>query len=94
MVDPVMVARARRSGVKIKKSGGVSASDLKKAIRYGISKINVDTDLRMIFTTAMREFYKKHPGDVNPRDALGYARDEMQKNIEKHMYIFGSVGKR
>lgn len=90
MVDNAIVEKAIEYGVKVSKFQGVDINDLKKAIKFGINKINVDTDLRLVFTTAMREFMKKHPEDFNPRDALGFAMNEMQKNVEKHIEIFGS----
>lgn len=92
MVDMAIVKKAELFGLKIEKSKGVSEDDLRKAIKLGISKINIDTDLRIVFTTAMREFMKKHPSDFNPRDALGFAIEEMQKNAEKHIKVFGSEG--
>ena len=67
--------------------------DLRKAVKLGISKINVDTDLRIVFTTAMREFMARHISDVDPRHALVFAKKAMQKNVEKHLRIFGSGGK-
>ncbi len=94
MVDPQTVRKAKHYGLKIEKYRGVKEEDLRKAIRMGISKINVDTDLRLVFTSAMREFLKKHSRSINPREALAYARKEMQKSVEKHLRIFGSVGKK
>ncbi len=93
MVDLRLVEKARRYGVKIARSQGVAERDLRKAIQLGISKINVDTDLRIVFTTAMHASLEKRPRDVDPRHALGFARKEMQKSVEKHIKIFGSVGK-
>ncbi len=93
IIDPQIVMKAKKYGLKIEKYQGVKEKDLRKAIRMGISKINVDTDLRLVFTAAMREFLKKHSQSINPREALAYARKEMQKSVEKHLKIFGSAGK-
>ena len=90
MGDSAIVRKAQKYGVRVGKFKGIKINDLRNAIKLGISKINVDTDLRIVFTTAMKEFMKKHPSDYNPRDALGFAMKEMQKNVEKHIKIFGS----
>lgn len=94
MVDRDIIKKARRFGVKVEKFQGVAEKDIKKAIKLGINKINVDTDLRIVFTVAMREFLQKHPKDINPRDALAHATREMQSNVEKHIRIFKSAGKK
>lgn len=88
MVDKNVVAKAKRFGLKVGNFKGVSEGDIRKAVKFGISKVNVDTDLRLVFTAAMREFLKKHPNKINPRDSLTYATSEMQKNVEKHIRIF------
>lgn len=93
IVDLRLVEKARRYGMKIKKAQGVREGDLRKAIQLGISKINVDTDLRLVFTTAMHEYLERRSRDVDPRHALGFAKKEMQKSVEKHIRIFGSKGR-
>lgn len=93
MVDNIIIKKAKKYGIQVEKSRGIKINDLRNAVRLGISKINVDTDLKIVFTTAMREFMKKHPKDINPRNALAFAMREMQRNVEKHIKIFGSKGK-
>jgi len=93
LIEKKDIKKARQYGAEIKRSLGVPKAEIKKAIKLGISKINVDTDLRIIFSGAMREFYSKHPDDINPRDALAYAEEEIEKSVIEHMKLFGSVGK-
>ncbi len=87
-----VVARARMYGAKIPKTQGVPDSQIRKAIKYGINKINTDTDLRVAFDAAVRETLKKHPEDFDPRHILGPAREYMQKIVEKRIRLFGSGG--
>lgn len=93
LIEKREINKAKNYGIKIKKSLGISKGDIKKAIKLGICKINVDTDLRIIFSSAMREFYSKNPSNINPRDALIYAEKEMEKSVIEHLNIFGSAGK-
>lgn len=74
-------------------SSGVSYDDLKKAIEIGVSKINIDTDVRIAFTKGVSEAIKANPNEFDPRKIIGPAREEMKKSIMEKMEIFGSVGK-
>jgi len=85
-----IVAKARKYGAKISGAKGVLDSQIKKAVKLGINKINTDTDLRVSFDAAIREVIKKHPEDFDPRHILGPARDYMQKVVEHRIKIFGS----
>ena len=59
----------------------------------GISKINTDTDLRLAFDGAVRQFLAKQPKDFDPRHILGPARDAIQNVVEQRMKVFSSGGK-
>lgn len=74
-------------------SSGVSYDDLKKAIEIGVSKINIDTDVRIAFTKGVSEALKANPNEFDPRKIIGPAREEMKKSIMEKMEVFGSVGK-
>ncbi len=65
---------------------------IRKAIRLGVSKINIDTDLRWAFTAAMR----KTLADVkiyDPREILGPGRVAAKEVVKEKMTLFGSCGK-
>jgi fructose-bisphosphate aldolase class II len=87
------LAKAKATGITIKKAQGIPKSQIKKAIHLGICKINVDTDLRLAFSTALREYTQKHPESINPRDPLSFAEKATQKAVEEHLKLFGSVSK-
>ena len=74
-------------------SSGVPYEALKKAISLGVSKINIDTDVRMAFAKGVSEMISKNPNEYDPRKILGPAKEEMRKAIMEKMEVFGSVGK-
>lgn len=74
-------------------SSGVPYESLRKAISLGVSKINIDTDVRMAFAKGVSELIARNPNEYDPRKILGPAKDEMRKAIMEKMEVFGSVGK-
>lgn len=74
-------------------SSGVPDASLKKAISLGISKINIDTDIRIAFAHGVRDYLIENPEQIDPRKILGPARDKMQEVIMEKMEIFGSAGR-
>ncbi|ACX51232.1 fructose-1,6-bisphosphate aldolase, class II [Ammonifex degensii KC4] len=74
-------------------SSGVPAEDIKEAIRRGIRKINIDTDIRIAFVNRMREVLMANPDEIDPRKILGPAREAATEVIREKMRIFGSSGK-
>lgn len=74
-------------------SSGVAYEDLKKAIEIGVSKINIDTDVRMAFAKGVKEVLDANPNEIDPRNILGPARKVMKEAIMEKMEVFGSVGK-
>lgn len=74
-------------------SSGVAYEDLKKAIEMGISKVNIDTDVRIAFTKGVSDVVKSNPDEFDPRKIIGPAREVMKEAIKEKMEVFGSVGK-
>ncbi|HHV39504.1 MAG TPA: class II fructose-1,6-bisphosphate aldolase [Tepidimicrobium sp.] len=74
-------------------SSGVSDKDIEKAISLGISKVNIDTDLRIAFTDAIKDFLREDPDNIDPRKILAPAREAMKEVIKEKMNIFGSAGR-
>lgn len=85
--------RAVRAGVKIKKAQGIPDILIKKAIKLGVRKINIDTDLRLAFTTGLREVIKNQPEVFDPRKILGPARDLIYQVACEKIRLFGSARK-
>lgn len=74
-------------------ASGFPSGQIKEAIKRGICIVNIDSELRISFIEAEREFLRKNKNVFDPRKILTPAIKEMQKTIEKKMRILGSVGR-
>lgn len=88
-----IVRKAVLFGAVLGKAKGVSDEDIKAAVANGISKVNIDSDLRLTFDATIREVLKKKPEEFDPRKILGPARDAVTEMIRYKMKLFGSSGK-
>ncbi len=70
---------------------GVPEAQIKKAIGFGISKINIDTDVRIAFTAAVRKTLLNDSQLIDPRKILGPARDAVEKLVERKIRLFSGV---
>ncbi len=82
-VLPQYVQKINQYGGNIGDAKGVPEDMLRKATTMGITKINIDTDLRLALTATIREIFATHPEEFDPRKYLGPGRDEI-KNLVKH----------
>lgn len=80
------------SGGTIGNANGVSTQNLLDAIKNGICKINCDTDLRIAFTTGIRNELK-NSSEFNLRKYLTTAKNTMAKLVEEKIQLFGSIQK-
>ena len=79
-------------GGAMKETYGVPVSEIQEAIKYGVRKINIDTDIRLAMTGAVRKFLAENPDKFDAREWLKPAR-EAAKQICKQRYIeFGCEG--
>lgn len=74
-------------------SSGVPEEDIRRAIQYGVRKVNIDTDVRAAFMGGIKESLAESPGEIDPRKVLGPARERMEDEIRGKMRIFGSSGR-
>lgn len=74
-------------------SSGVPADSIKKAVSLGINKINIDTDLRIAFTQAIKDYIKENPKNIDQRKVLAPAKQAMKEVIKEKMALFGSVNR-
>lgn len=72
---------------------GVPDHQVRQAISLGVSKINIDTELRHAFVTAVRQVLAENPDEIDPRKILGPGRDAMRERVREKMRLFGSSGK-
>jgi fructose-bisphosphate aldolase class II len=88
-----IIEKANKHGALLDGARGIPEEHIKKAITLGIAKINIDTDLRLAFTAALREVLASYPKEYDPRKILGPAKDMMREVIRGKMRLFGSTGK-
>ncbi|MBQ9207134.1 MAG: class II fructose-1,6-bisphosphate aldolase [Treponema sp.] len=80
-------------GGKIPDSVGIPEEQLRKAAKSAVCKINIDSDGRLAMTAAIRRHFAEHPGDFDPRQYLGPAREELKKMyMHKCVNVLGSAG--
>lgn len=88
-----VVEKAVKYGAELTGARGIPEEHIQKAISLGISKINIDTDMRLAFTAAIREFLAKTPREFDPRKILGPAKEAVKEVVKGKMRLFGSSGK-
>jgi len=79
-------------GGQIKPTWGVPVEEIQQGIRHGVRKINVDTDLRLAMTGAIRKVFTEDPAEFDPRSYLKPARSAMQEVVAERMRGFGQAG--
>jgi fructose-bisphosphate aldolase class II len=87
-----LLAVIRQFGGDLKETYGVPVSEIQEAIKHGVRKINIDTDIRLAMTAAIRKYMAENPSKFDPRDYLKPAR-EAAKAICRQRYVeFGCEG--
>ena len=98
-ISPDLVARAKEQCsilgdcARLENAHGVSDAAIREAVKRGINKINIDSDLRIAFTAAVRETLLNDKKAFDPRKILGPARALMMEVVKHKMELFGSAGK-
>lgn len=91
-VPQELLSEIREFGGSIKETYGVPVEEIKEAIKHGVRKINIDTDIRLAMTSAIRRFFCESSDKFDPREYLTKAR-AAAKSICVARYIeFGSSG--
>ncbi len=93
-VVPELLETCNKFGADIPGAKGVPDEILHEASVSGISKINVDTDLRLAMTAGIRKVFVEQPNAFDPRKYLGAARDLIEETVyHKMTNVFGSSNK-
>ena len=88
------VAIVNQFGGSMPNAIGIPESELKKAAKLAVCKINIDSDLRVAFTAAIRKHFTEHPDHFDPRQYLGDARANMKEMVKhKIIDVLGSANK-
>jgi fructose-bisphosphate aldolase class II len=73
---------------------GVPEDQISMAVRkYGVCKVNIDTDLRLAMTAKIREVFATNPKEFDPRNYLGPAREAITKMVQRKLHMLNSAGK-
>jgi fructose-bisphosphate aldolase class II len=87
-----LLAVIREYGGNMKETYGVPVSEIQEAIKHGVRKINIDTDVRLAMTAAIRKFFAENPEKFDPRDYLKPAREAARKICRQRYVEFGCEG--
>jgi fructose-bisphosphate aldolase class II len=71
---------------------GVPVDAIVEGIKYGVRKVNIDTDLRMASTGAVRQHLEENKSNFDPRKFLKAAEDAMMGICEARFEAFGCAG--
>jgi len=73
---------------------GVPEDQIAMAVRkYGVCKVNIDTDLRLAMTAKIREVFATKPAEFDPRNYLGPAREAIVGMVRRKLQMLNSAGK-
>jgi len=92
-VPQEILEEIRKYGGQIKETYGVPVEEIQEAIKHGVRKINIDTDIRLAMTAAIRRTMAEDPSKFDPRDFLKPAREAAKKICIERYQQFGAAGK-
>lgn len=81
-VLPEFVQKCNEYGGDIPGAQGVPEDMILEAVKHGVCKVNIDTDLRLAMTAEIRKFMKENPAEFDPRKYLGPARDAIRGMVQ------------
>ena len=87
-----LLAEIREFGGDMKETYGVPVEEIQEGIKNGVRKVNIDTDLRLAITGAIRRYFTENPSKFDPRDYLKPAREAAKKICLERYMQFGCEG--
>ena len=91
-VPQELLHEIRMFGGDMKETYGVPVEEIQEAIKYGVRKINIDTDIRLAMTAAIRRFMVEHPSKFDPRDYLKPAKAAAKTIVRARYEQFNCAG--
>ena len=91
-VPAELLAIINQYGGKMKETYGVPVEEIQEAIKHGVRKINIDTDIRLAMTGAVRKFLFENPDKFDAREWLKPAREAARQVCEQRYRDFGCEG--
>ena len=82
----------RDNGGEMKETYGVPVEEIQEGIRHGVRKVNIDTDIRLAMTAAVRKFLNENRSHFDPRDFLKPARAAAKALCKQRYEPFGCAG--
>ena len=92
-VPQELVAKVNNYGGKLPGAMGVPEEAIAKAVKLGVCKVNIDTDLRLALTAEIREVFATKPKDFDPRKYLGPARAAVKELVRRKLHVLGCAGR-
>src|SRR4030095_6767171 len=93
-VPQELLAEIRQFGGDMKETYGVPVEEIQEAIKHGVRKVNIDTDIRLAMTGAIRRYFAENPSKFDPRDYLKPAKEAAKKICLARYEAFRSAGPR
>jgi fructose-bisphosphate aldolase class II len=86
------LAIIRQHGGEIKETYGVPVEEIVRGIGSGVRKVNIDTDIRLAMTGAMRQLFATQPAEFDPRKAMLAAKKAARGICKQRFEAFGCAG--
>jgi len=87
-----LLADIRKYGGDMKETYGVPVEEIQEGIRHGVRKVNIDTDIRLAMTAAVRKFLAENPSKFDPREFLKPALLAAKAICKERYEQFGCAG--
>ncbi len=87
-----LLAIINQYGGEIPETYGVPLEEIQEGIKHGVRKVNIDTDLRLASTAAIRKHMADHPAEFDPRKYLKDSQEAMKKVVIERYEAFGTAG--
>lgn len=86
------LAIIREHGGQLRETFGVPVGEIQRGIKSGVRKVNIDTDIRLVMTGAMRRAFSSDPSEFDPRKALIAAKNAARALVAERFEAFGCAG--
>lgn len=86
-------ARVKDKILVLHGGSGIPPETIRKAIQFGITKININTEIRKIYTQSLKEALNENPNEITPYKYLSGAANAIQGLVEEKIKLFGSNNK-
>jgi fructose-bisphosphate aldolase class II len=93
LLKQIRAAVPKRAFLSLHGGSGTPARFYREAVTHGISKVNINSDMRYTFRTSLEEELEKNPDEYAVVKLMDEVEDDVQKVVEEKLELFGSTGK-